>query len=225
MSDIDENEVGPPSPAIETDDVMKEKENIENQNSKPLEIDVEENEIDVDDREIGVDDKEIGVEEKEIDVDDKEEEDKPSSPGRMFDRLDLIEEIQDEETRRQDEIVATVKPTTELEKALTAVVARKDAVIQRITGEITKLKSFVQKRKQTYKRKRKEDGAPTRALSAYNLFIKERFQQLAKENEKALKSEDAGAELKRVPPSNLVAKTGNEWKELPPEVKAQYEER
>ncbi|KAL7578238.1 hypothetical protein ACA910_012659 [Epithemia clementina (nom. ined.)] len=154
----------------------------------------------------------------------KEEED-PASPDRIFNSLDMIEETQDEETRRQDEIVANTKPTTELEKALLAVLARKDALIERITGEITKLKSFVQKRKQTYKRKRKEDGAPTRALSAYNLFIKERFEQLAKENEKALKSDDAGAELKRVPPSNLVAKTGNEWKELPAEIKAQYEER
>ena len=152
-------------------------------------------------------------------------EDEQNSPSRMLHRLDMIEETQDDETRRQDEIIANVKPTTELEKALTDVLARKDALIERITGEITKLKSFVQKRKQTYKRKRKEDGAPTRALSAYNLFIKERFEELAKENEKALKSDDAGAELKRVPPSNLVAKTGSEWKELPAEIKAEYEER
>eukprot|EP00522_Entomoneis_paludosa_P018350 CAMPEP_0172451882 /NCGR_PEP_ID=MMETSP1065-20121228/9721_1 /TAXON_ID=265537 /ORGANISM="Amphiprora paludosa, Strain CCMP125" /LENGTH=501 /DNA_ID=CAMNT_0013203853 /DNA_START=182 /DNA_END=1687 /DNA_ORIENTATION=- len=136
-----------------------------------------------------------------------------------------LDEDMSEESRRQTEIIATMKPTTELELALTATLVRKDAVIDRITAEIGKLKSFVQKRKQTYKRKRKDDGAPIRAMSAYNLFIKERFQQLAKENEKALKSQDANAEMKRVPPSNLVSKTGNEWKELPAEIKAKYEER
>jgi hypothetical protein len=65
-------------------------------------------------------------------------------------------------------------------------------------------------------------GRPT---AAYNMFIKERFAELAKQNEEALKSTDADATLKRVPPANLVTKTGNEWKDLPAEVKAKYEER
>lgn len=147
----------------------------------------------------------------------------PDSPDRYED-LDLSEH-KDADALAQEEVVRDNPPTTELEIALTKILERKQALIDRITGEITKLKSFVRKRKQTYKRKRKEDGAPTRALSAYNMFIKERFAQLAKENEDALKSDDANATLKRIPPANLVAKTGNEWKELPEEIKAQYEER
>lgn len=49
--------------------------------------------------------------------------------------------------------------------------------------------------------------------------------QLAKENEMALRSDDENAKLKRIPPASLVARTGNEWKELSNEVKAQYEVR
>lgn len=131
----------------------------------------------------------------------------------------------DEVAIAQEQLIKNSQPSTELEVALYGVLERKNALIERITAEIDKLKSFVQKRKQTYKRKRKDDGAPTRALSAYNIFIQERFAELAKENAKALKSDDANAELKRVPPANLVAKTGNEWKELSAEVKAGYEER
>ena len=52
-----------------------------------------------------------------------------------------------------------------------------------------------------------------------------RFAELSKQNEEALKSDDVNASLKRVPPSSLVSKTGNEWKELPDEVKQQYEEK
>ncbi|PIY46550.1 MAG: hypothetical protein COZ05_05735 [Armatimonadetes bacterium CG_4_10_14_3_um_filter_59_10] len=52
-----------------------------------------------------------------------------------------------------------------------------------------------------------------------------RFAELSKQNEEALKSDDVNASLKRVPPSSLVSKTGNEWKELPEEIKQQYEEK
>lgn len=86
---------------------------------------------------------------------------------------DLLEEFKDAEALAQEELVMRSTPSTELEVALVKILERKQALIDRISGEITKLKSFVQKRKQTYKRKRKEDGAPTRALSAYNMFIKE----------------------------------------------------
>lgn len=82
-------------------------------------------------------------------------------------------EHKDAEALAQEEIVKNTPPTTELEIALTKILERKEALIDRITGEIAKMKNFVKKRKQTYKRKRKEDGAPTRALSAYNMFIKE----------------------------------------------------
>ena len=86
---------------------------------------------------------------------------------------DLTTEHKDADALAQEEIVKNSVPTTELEIALTKILERKEALIDRITGEITKMKNFVKKRKQTYKRKRKEDGAPTRALSAYNMFIKE----------------------------------------------------
>jgi hypothetical protein len=76
-----------------------------------------------------------------------------------------------------------------------------------------------------YKRKRKDDGAPTRALSAYNIFVQERFERLAKENEEVLMSTDADAQLDKIPPSRLVASSGTAWRELPPEEKERYKER
>lgn len=140
--------------------------------------------------------------------------------------VDLKEKVElDPVIIAQNELIETATPSTALEVALDAALKRKEIHIQRLTAEILKLKAFVSKRKQTYKRKRKDEGAPTRALSAYNIFIQDRFARLAKENEKALKSEDIDAQLKRVPPANLVAATGNEWKDLSPEVKALYEER
>ena len=104
-------------------------------------------------------------------------------------------------------------------------IRRKDAHIERLTAEITKLKNFISKRKQTYKRKRKDSGAPTRALSAYNIFVQERFKRLSKENEVALKSTDTDAQMKRVPPASLVASAGSQWKELGAEDKQYYEEK
>ena len=102
---------------------------------------------------------------------------------------------------------------------------RKDAHIERLTAEITKLKNFISKRKQTYKRKRKDSGAPTRALSAYNIFVQDRFKRLSKENKVALKSTDTDAQMKRVPPASLVASAGSQWKELGAEDKQYYEEK
>jgi hypothetical protein len=55
--------------------------------------------------------------------------------------------------------------------------------------------------------------------------LQDRFAKLAMENEHALTSEDKDATLRRVPPASLVSTTGNEWKTLTAEVKAQYEER
>lgn len=57
------------------------------------------------------------------------------------------------------------------------------------------------------------------------IYFQDRFARLAKENEHALTSEDKDAQMKRVPPSSLVSSTGNEWKTLSAEVKAEYEER
>ena len=90
----------------------------------------------------------------------------PDSPDR-YEELDITEH-KDAEALAQEEIVKNSTPTSQLEIALTKILDRKQALIDRITGEITKLKSFVRKRKQTYKRKRKEDGAPTRALDTHD---------------------------------------------------------
>eukprot|EP00559_Dactyliosolen_fragilissimus_P002758 CAMPEP_0184856514 /NCGR_PEP_ID=MMETSP0580-20130426/1704_1 /TAXON_ID=1118495 /ORGANISM="Dactyliosolen fragilissimus" /LENGTH=407 /DNA_ID=CAMNT_0027351593 /DNA_START=382 /DNA_END=1605 /DNA_ORIENTATION=+ len=131
----------------------------------------------------------------------------------------------DPKTREQQELIRNTMPTTELEVAMSDELIRKESQMKRLSGEVAKLKKFISKRKQTYKRKRKDEGAPTRALSAYNIFVQERFSRLAKENEAALNSSDADAVLKRVPPASLVASTGNQWKELPAEEKLYYEER
>lgn len=131
----------------------------------------------------------------------------------------------DEKFAADMEIIKSTAPTSTLEIAYADVLTRKDEKILRLSNEIQKLKAFISKRKQTYKRKRKDEGAPTRALSAYNIFVQDRFAALARENEKALKSTDSEAQLKRVPPANLVASTGNQWKELPEEEKAKYAER
>lgn len=125
---------------------------------------------------------------------------------------------------RYQELIANSAPRTELEVALKAELDRRTHHVERLTNEVTKLKQFISKRKQTYKRKRKEEGAPRKSLSAYNLFVRERFAKLAKENDKALKSSDTGAQLKRVPPASLVAATGNEWRALSAEEKKKYEE-
>jgi CHAT domain-containing protein len=133
------------------------------------------------------------------------------------------EEELDPEVIVKMEVINNTEPSTELEIAMSEILKRKEHHITRLTQEITKLKGFISKRKQTYKRKRKDEGAPTRALSAYNIFVQERFARLAKDNENALKSDDADAKLKRVPPANLVASTGNEWKELTAQDKEKYE--
>mmetsp|Transcript_18008 Transcript_18008/g.27220 ORF Transcript_18008/g.27220 Transcript_18008/m.27220 type:complete len:492 (+) Transcript_18008:323-1798(+) len=131
----------------------------------------------------------------------------------------------DPEIIKQQEMIDNTPRTTELEHALYDVLKRKESQVDRLSGEISKLKAFISKRKQTYKRKRKDEGAPTRALSAYNIFVQDRFSKLAKENEQALASSDSDAQLKRVPPASLVASTGNQWKELSAEDKSLYEDR
>lgn len=127
--------------------------------------------------------------------------------------------------KAQQKFIKENKATTPLEVALSGELDRKNTQIEKLKSEVIKLKQFISKRKQTYKRKRKEDGAPTRALSAYNIFVQERFEQLAKENEQALMNADKDASMKRVPPSSLVAKTGHAWRALPEDEKKKYRER
>jgi HMG-box domain len=154
--------------------------------------------------------------------------DKESTDAALLRFADSIRTEEEKETDpeilAQFELIEKSTPTTDLEIALSNAMKRKVNHLNRLTAEIVKLKNFISKRKQTYKRKRKDDGAPTRALSAYNIFIQERFAMLAKQNEKALKSESDDAPLTRVPPSHLVAATGNVWKTLSAEQKQKYEE-
>jgi len=137
--------------------------------------------------------------------------------------LENVAEKLDEKSEQQRLLIATTEVTTPLEIAQRDTIHRLETQVARLTSEVIKLKKFISKRKQQYKRKRKEEGAPTRALSAYNIFIKERFKKLASENEKALQSDDTSAELKRVPPASLVASTGNEWRNLSQVERDKYE--
>ena len=156
-------------------------------------------------------------------TDDKENE--GEGDAALMEPTQAAEDPTDPIIMQQNEIIANGTPTTPLEIALTESLKRKEIHITRLTNECVKLKAFISKRKQTYKRKRKDDGAPTRAISAYNFFIKDRFAQLSKDNEKALLSESADATMKRVPPSSLISSTGSAWKELSSQEKQKYEEQ
>jgi len=134
------------------------------------------------------------------------------------------ENLLTDEMMNHIELVRNSEPSTPLEKAFAAVLYKKDLEIMRLRSEMNKLNNFISKRKQTYKRKRKEQGAPTRALSAYNIFVQDKFSRLAKENQQALKSSDADIQLKRVPPSSTVASTGQAWRALPPEERKKYDD-
>lgn len=135
------------------------------------------------------------------------------------------EVIDDPKTIADMKFIKDSTPQTELELALTNILHQKDQHILKLTTEIIKLKGFISKRKQTYKRKRKDEGAPTRALSAYNIFVQDRFADLAKKNDDALKSTDTNAQMKRVPPATLVKSTGSDWKNISEKEKSEYEER
>eukprot|EP00550_Attheya_septentrionalis_P009400 CAMPEP_0198296452 /NCGR_PEP_ID=MMETSP1449-20131203/32571_1 /TAXON_ID=420275 /ORGANISM="Attheya septentrionalis, Strain CCMP2084" /LENGTH=396 /DNA_ID=CAMNT_0043997073 /DNA_START=250 /DNA_END=1440 /DNA_ORIENTATION=+ len=170
------------------------------------------------------------VDEKDEQPDKNEKEAKPDEVQiekkleNVLDKEDEPETVVDKEIDEALELIEKSTPETPLEIALTEQLKKKESQIERLSGEVAKLKTFISKRKQTYKRKRKDEGAPTRALSAYNIFVQNRFSRLAKENEKALQSSDVDALMKRVPPASLVASTGNEWKDLAAKEKSQYEE-
>lgn len=129
----------------------------------------------------------------------------------------------DPEAAAQKELIATSTPTTDLEIALRAELTRQVKINDRLVSEITKLNNFLSKRKQTYKRKRKENEAPRKSLSAYNIFVKEHFAKLAEKNKEALKSGDLSKQMTRVPPAQKVAEAGRAWKALSAEEKAKYE--
>ena len=126
------------------------------------------------------------------------------------------------ENARNRELISTSVPRTPLEVALKAELDRVSMANALLTGEYVKLRRFLAKRKQTYKRKRKDEGAPRKKLSGYNLFVRERFAKLARENEDALRSADDLADLKRIPPARNIASSGKAWSVLSAEEKARY---
>eukprot|EP00934_Nitzschia_sp_Nitz4_P002926 Nitzschia sp. Nitz4//scaffold119_size111653//25937//27605//NITZ4_004182-RA/size111653-augustus-gene-0.221-mRNA-1//-1//CDS//3329533812//2916//frame0 len=218
--------------ALDGDDPnTKENEDPEKPASEGDKDDAAEEHDDDDDAKSGVKDEDDDVDEPRVElrVEIRQDDDK------VDDIKDEEELLMSTDTRELDntdpkiaadlEYIKATEPSSRLEIALAGALSRKEFHVARLTDEISKLRAFISKRKQTYKRKRKDEGAPTRALSAYNIFVQDRFARLSKENEAALKSTDSGAQLKRVPPASLVASTGNAWKELPPEEKAKYEER
>jgi hypothetical protein len=153
----------------------------------------------------------------------KSEEDKEEVYQLLNTHVDYEEK--DPQTIADRKTVGEHKPESTLEIALTRLLAGKEGHVAKLTNEIKKLKGFISKRKQTYKRKRKDEGAPTRALSAYNIFVQDQFAKLAKKNSAALQSTDTNAQLERVPPANLVASTGGVWKTLSDDEKEKYRVR
>eukprot|EP00592_Proboscia_alata_P000818 CAMPEP_0194370288 /NCGR_PEP_ID=MMETSP0174-20130528/18559_1 /TAXON_ID=216777 /ORGANISM="Proboscia alata, Strain PI-D3" /LENGTH=403 /DNA_ID=CAMNT_0039147633 /DNA_START=175 /DNA_END=1386 /DNA_ORIENTATION=+ len=146
-------------------------------------------------------------------------------PQTPLDDLDDTDAESKAKAANYDNIILQSIPKSELEIAQADKLRRQDSQIKRIRAEVKKLTNFISKRKQTYKRKRKDGEAPTRALSAYNIFVRERFSKLAEENDNALKSSDENAQLKRIPPADLVASTGNKWKDLSASERRIYEEK
>jgi len=116
-------------------------------------------------------------------------------------------------------------PETDLEKKLHKALNQQLAVSDKLRKEVTKLQLFMTKRKQVYRRKRKDESAPTRPLSAYNIFVREHFNKLAKENKRALSSSNVDDQMKRIAPSTLVSEAGNSWRDLSPKKKKVYIER
>ena len=189
---------------------------------KSIPREMEDSNIDQFDREYGTSEKEVIGEIVECET---EEDIQAAGLKELADDFEVESTVVDPKVLEEQELIKMSVAVTPLEKALKAELERKEAHTERLLSEMLKLRQFISKRKQTYKRKRKDDGAPMRALSAYNIFVQERFSKLAKDNEAALKSDNLDAELKRVPPASLVAVAGSEWKELPPHEKARYEER
>mmetsp|Transcript_35647 Transcript_35647/g.75106 ORF Transcript_35647/g.75106 Transcript_35647/m.75106 type:complete len:434 (+) Transcript_35647:449-1750(+) len=138
--------------------------------------------------------------------------------------IGLVPTEEDPDAQRNKSIIADATPTTELELALKSELDRQIKHNELLINEVTKLRRFISKRKQTYKRKRKDESAPRKKLSGYNLFVRERFARLAKENEEALRNADSGAELKRIPPASNIASSGHAWSLLSAEEKARYNE-
>jgi hypothetical protein len=140
---------------------------------------------------------------------------------------------------RDREIIASTTPTTPLEIALGNELDRRTRHNALLINEVTRLREFLSKRKQTYRRKRTDVDAPRKKLSGYNVFVRERFAALARENDEALRMGVVattttttaasgggevvrGPELKRIPPARNITSTGKAWSMLSAEEKERY---
>lgn len=119
-----------------------------------------------------------------------------------------------DEGARNRELIAASAPETPLEHALRAELDRQIRRNRLLANECAKLRGFLAKRKQTYKRLRKDKEAPRKKLSGYNLFVREHFAKLTKENEEALRNLDGSVEMKRVPPARNIVASGRAWSML-----------
>ena len=166
------------------------------------------------------------------------------SPPNVDDGIVPLIDARDDEDEDDDVIISSSTPSTPLEYALLNVLERRTRHNESLINEVTRLREFLSKRKQTYRRKRTDVDAPRKKLSGYNIFVRERFAELARENEEALRMGVArttttattiangsggdeivvggGIELKRIPPASNITSTGKAWSMLSAEEKERY---
>jgi len=169
----------------------------------------------------------------------------PSSPGKGDDNnvdtnetlgpepehffVDLINFHLEPNDIRNREIINDITPKSELEVALTSELHRLTRQNELLSQECTRLrgcftssttttnaKKNIFRKQINYKRKRKDESAPRKVLSGYNLFVRERYAKIAKDNEEAMKS---GA--KQMVNTNI-SSSGKAWNMLTTEEKEKY---
>ncbi|GFH57951.1 hypothetical protein CTEN210_14427 [Chaetoceros tenuissimus] len=134
-------------------------------------------------------------------------------------------EPQDPEVKARRELIEKTEAKSELEIALKTELDIRKKQVETLRSELIHMKNFVSRRRQKYKRKRSNDKAPRKAMSAYNLFMQDRFRKIAKENKEVLLDASNCKNMERVEASSLVTKTGHEWSKLSLEQRQVYEER
>ena len=142
--------------------------------------------------------------------------------------VDLINFHLEPNDIRNREIINDSTPKSELEVALTSELHRLTRQNELLSQECTRLrgcftsstttnaKKNIFRKQINYKRKRKDESAPRKVLSGYNLFVRERYAKIAKDNEEAMKS---GA--KQMVNTNI-SSSGKAWNMLTTEEKEKY---
>ena len=144
--------------------------------------------------------------------------------------VDLINFHLEPNDIRNREIINDTTPKSELEVALTSELYRLTRQNELLSQECTRLrgcftsssstttnaKKNIFRKQINYKRKRKDESATRKVLSGYNLFVRERYAKIAKDNEEAMKS---GA--KQMVNTNI-SSSGKAWNMLTTEEKEKY---